>query len=92
MSLTQTSGAISSGDASKMKTTYPSETFVNKTVTYVLDDDGKIIVVENVPARVCVETGERLFSPETVERLQQVIWKHEKPVRILETPVYEFAG
>lgn len=92
MSLTQTSGAISSGDASKMKTTYPSETFVNKTVTYVLDDDGKIIVVENVPARVCVETGERLFSPETVERLQQVIWEHEKPVRILETPVYEFAG
>ncbi|HRX04143.1 MAG: YgiT-type zinc finger protein [Anaerolineae bacterium] len=75
-----------------MKTTYPSETFVNKTVTYVLDDDGKIIVVENVPARVCVETGERLFSPETVERLQQVIWEHEKPVRILETPVYEFAG
>lgn len=92
MSLTQTGGAISSGDASKMKTTYPSETFVNKTVTYVLDDDGKIIVVENVPARVCVETGERLFSPETVERLQQVIWEHEKPVRILETPVYEFAG
>ena len=92
MNLTQTSGAISSGDASKMKTTYPSETFVNKTVTYVLDDDGKIIVVENVPARVCVETGERLFSPETVERLQQVIWEHEKPVRILETPVYEFAG
>ena len=75
-----------------MKTTYPSETFVNKTVTYVLDDDGKIIVVENVPARVCVETGERLFSPETVERLQQVIWEHEIPVRILETPVYEFAG
>ena len=92
MRLTQTAGSISSGDASKMKTTYPSETFVNKTVTYVLDDDGKIIVVENVPARVCVETGERLFSPETVERLQQVIWEHEKPVRILETPVYEFAG
>jgi len=60
-------------------------------VTYVLDDDGKIIVVENVPARVCVETGERLYSPETVERLQQMIWRENQPVRILETPVYEYA-
>lgn len=65
---------------------------MNETVTYVLDEGGKIIVVENVPARVCVETGERLFSPQTVERLQQMIWEQEVPVRILETPVYEFAA
>lgn len=75
-----------------MSNSYSSETFRNETVTYVLDEGGKIIVVENVPARVCVETGERLFSPETVERLQQMIWTQEEPVRILETPVYEFAA
>lgn len=80
------------GRLGKMKATYSCETFVNKTVTHVLDEDGKIIVVENVPARVCVETGERLFSPQTVERLQQMIWEQEVPVRILETPVYEFAA
>ncbi len=74
-----------------MKTSFPKETYVNQMVTYVLDDDGKIIVVENVPARVCVETGERLYSPETVERLQQMIWRENQPVRILETPVYEYA-
>ncbi|MCB0257232.1 MAG: YgiT-type zinc finger protein [Anaerolineae bacterium] len=67
------------------------ETFVDQTVTYVLEDDGRIIVVENVPARICVETGERLYSPETVERLQQVIWGQREPVRLLQTPVYEFA-
>lgn len=75
-----------------MSNAYPSETFLNETVTYVLDEGGKIIVIENVPARVCVETGERLYSPQTVERLQQMIWEQEEPVRILETPVYEFAA
>ena len=67
------------------------ETFVDETVTYVLEDNGRIIVVENVPARICVETGERLYSPETVERLQHVIWEQREPVRTLQTPVYEFA-
>ena len=74
-----------------MNATYPSETFVNEMAPYVLNDGGKIIVVENVPARVCVETGERLYSPETVERLQQMVWGENQPVRILETPVYVFA-
>lgn len=77
-----------------MTPTFPgvNETYVYETVTYVLEDDGRIIVVENVPARVCVETGERLFSPETVERLQEVIWEQREPVRTLQTPVYEFAA
>ena len=67
------------------------ETFIEQYVTYTLEFEGKFIVVENVPARVCVETGERFFSPETVERLQRTIWAQKDPVRILETPVFEFA-
>ena len=42
-------------------------------ITYTLEVNGQLIVVENVPARVNVETGEQLFSPETVERLQQMV-------------------
>ena len=68
-----------------------NETFVEQTVTYTLEMEGKVIIIENVPARVCLETGERLFSPETVERLQQMIWSPQKPKRIIQTPVYEFA-
>jgi YgiT-type zinc finger domain-containing protein len=67
------------------------ETFVEQHVNYVLEMDGKFIIVENVPARVCVETGERLFSPETVERLQHMIWEQKKPSRKIEVPVFEFA-
>jgi YgiT-type zinc finger domain-containing protein len=68
------------------------ETMVERKVTYTLERDGKFIIVENVPARVCVETGEQFFSPETVERLQQMIWQGEKPKKVIETPVYEFAA
>jgi len=68
-----------------------NETFVEEKVTYTLEDDGKIFVVENVPARVCVETGERLFSPETMERLQKIIWEQRKPKRVIEAPVYDYA-
>ena len=46
------------------------ETFEEQKVTYVLEQQGKVFIIENVPARVCRETGERLFAPETVERLQ----------------------
>lgn len=61
-------------------------------VTYTLEVDGEFFIVENVPARVCEETGEQLFSPQTVERLQQIIRGEHTPKRIVETPVYEFAA
>ena len=67
------------------------ETLVEQKVTYTLEVNGKLIVIENVPARVNLETGEQLFSPETVERLQKMIWKQEKPKRVIQVPVYEFA-
>ena len=67
------------------------ETIVEQRVTYMVEVNGKLIVVENVPATVCLETGEQLFSPETVERLQQTVRQQKKPNRVMEVPVYEFA-
>lgn len=68
------------------------EPLVEQRVTYTLMKDGKLYVVENVPARVNVETGEQLFSPRTVEKLQQIILGDQEPVRVMQTPVYEFAS
>ena len=51
-----------------------NEPLVEQTVTYHIEVDGRLLLVENVPARVNVETGERYFAPETVERLQQAVW------------------
>ena len=67
------------------------ENMADRVVNYVLDIDGEIIIVENVPARVNLDTGERFFAPDTVERLQRIAWKREKPSRLIETPVFSYA-
>ena len=66
------------------------ETYSEQYVTYTLEVDGKFYIVEHVPARVCLETGEQYFAPETVEKMQTIIWGQSKPVKVIETPVYEF--
>ncbi len=68
-----------------------NETLVEQKVTYTLETKGRLIVIENVPARVNPETGEQLFSPETVERLQKMVQEHQQPTRTIQVPVYEFA-
>ena len=69
-----------------------NETLEEKTVTYHIEFEGRLFLVENVPARVNVVTGEKHFSPETVERLQQAVWERCRPVRTIETQVYEYAS
>lgn len=68
------------------------EKLVERKVTYTLLKDDKFFIIEGVPARVNVETGEQLFAPEIVEQLQRIIWEKQKPMRQLITPVYQFAG
>lgn len=62
-----------------------------KLIRYSLDMEDRLVVVEHVPASVCDHCGETTLSPEVVERLQHTIWQSRLPVRVLETPVYEFA-
>jgi YgiT-type zinc finger domain-containing protein len=73
-----------------MVTTYPKETYVPVKVTYTIEVDGNLTIIRNVPARVCVESGEQLFSAETVERIQQLLLKKQKPSRTIEVPVFDF--
>ena len=67
------------------------ETMVETEVTYTVEIDGRFVVIENVPARVCRETGEQFFSPETVEHIQALIKGGRKPDKVIETPVYRYA-
>ncbi len=90
MSLTLTSGSIYGFEMQVDEGTLMKETMVYAEVTYTLEQAGKFYVIEHVPARVCKETGEQLFSPETVERIQALIKSNRKPDRVIETPVYEY--
>jgi YgiT-type zinc finger domain-containing protein len=66
------------------------ETMIDTEVTYVLEYGGKFYLIEHVPARVCHETGEQFFSPETVENIQALIKGGKNPTRVMETPVYDY--
>ena len=65
--------------------------FVDAKVTYHIEADGSLIVVENVPSRVDIETGETLFSPQTVARLQHLVREQSGPSRVIEASVYDYA-
>lgn len=67
-------------------------TMKDELVTYTLEKGGKFYIVENVPARVCEETGEQFFAPATVDRLQKLILTGIKPKKTIETPIFEFAA
>jgi hypothetical protein len=75
-----------------MTDAYSEESFRDERVTYSLQVGDRFFVIENVPARVSQRTGERFFSPETVERIQAIVWGQSTPVRVLETPVFQFAA
>jgi len=64
---------------------------IDTEVTYTLEHDGRFVVIEHVPARVCRETGEQFFAPETVEHIQTLIKSGKMPSKVIETPVYDYA-
>ncbi len=66
------------------------ETIKEVRTTYTIEHEGRFYVIENVPARICEETGDELFTPETVEHIQEII-RSEKPLRVMETPVYDYS-
>ena len=67
------------------------ETMIEKEVTYTLAHSGTVFIIEHVPARVCRETGEQFFAPETVEHIQTLIKSKKKPDKLVQAPVYEYA-
>ena len=67
------------------------ETMIETEVTYTLEHGGKFFIIEHVPVRVCRETGEQYFSPETVDHIQGLIKTKKKPDKVVKTPVYEYA-
>ena len=77
--------------AVKMKCDLCGSPMQEQMVTYTLQLDEKLVVVEHVPARVCTQCGERLYSPETVDRLQKTVWEKKTPSRVVETQVFDFA-
>ena len=60
-------------------------------VREVFNIDGKLLLVEDIPAHVCQNCGEATFSRETTEKIRRMVHGEAKPVRLVNLPVYAFA-
>ena len=53
--------------------------------------DGKYVLVDHIPARVCARCGEETFSRETTERVRLMVRGQAKPTKSIALKVFEFA-
>jgi hypothetical protein len=70
--------------------TSQTEEFVERRVRYSLDLSDRFVVIENVPSRVSSLTGEQFFTPQTVERIWEIVHSGKRPARVIETDVFDF--
>ncbi len=60
-------------------------------VSEVFDIDGKAVRVENIPATVCTNCGEAVFSREATERVRRMVHGEAKPVQSIQMDVFAFS-
>lgn len=61
----------------------------NRRVTFTHEQDGKYLVVENVPAEVCTRCGEKTYSPQVTDGLLKFARQEFK--KEVTVPVFDFA-
>lgn len=65
--------------------------FRHETVREVFEIDGKRVLVEGIPARVCVRCGEMTFSREAAEKVRRMVHGDARPVGTIQMDVFAFA-
>jgi HTH-type transcriptional regulator/antitoxin MqsA len=53
--------------------------------------DGKFILVENIPAKVCARCSEATFSRETTEKIRRMVHGEAQPTKSVQVDVFAFA-
>ncbi len=67
------------------------ETARDEFVSEVLEVDGRRVLVEHIPARICMRCGEAAFSRETTERIRLLVHGAGRPARTVPLDVFELA-
>ena len=61
--------------------------YERKRIVHTVKHHGNVVVLENVPAKVCSICGDILLSLSTVEAIEAILKNPGKPIRT--APVYE---
>ena len=59
-------------------------------VSEIFQIDGKPVLVERIPARVCLRCGEATFSRETTEKIRRMVYGEAKPLKSVLMDVFAF--
>jgi HTH-type transcriptional regulator / antitoxin MqsA len=60
-------------------------------VSEVFHIEGRVVLVEQIPARVCEQCGEVTFSRETTEKVRLVLHSEAQPTRTVQMPVFAYS-
>ncbi|MGH8477912.1 MAG: YgiT-type zinc finger protein [Methylococcales bacterium] len=64
--------------------------FRHEEVEEVFHVDGRYVLVEHIPATVCVQCGERTFDAATAEGIRQMLHDRRRPTRSVAMDVSAF--
>ena len=53
--------------------------------------DGRLVLVESIPARVCEHCGEATFSRETTEKIRRMVHGEAEPVKSVQVDVFAYS-
>ena len=59
-------------------------------VDEVFNLNGKHVLVEGIPAKVCSRCGDKTFSRETTERIRRIVHSHREPAKSIPMDVFEY--
>ena len=62
-----------------------------RVVTFIYDEAGDYFFIENVPAEVCTQCGEKTYSPKATDEIIGLAKRKLKPARRIEVPVFDYA-
>ncbi len=64
---------------------------VTRKVTFIYDYDKEYFLVENVPAEVCLQCGEKTYAPEVTDELLRFARKKVIAQKTVKLPVFNYA-
>jgi len=68
-----------------------SEQFETRLVNEIFLIEGEFVLVENIPAIICAQCGETIFSRETTEKIRRMVHGEARPVKSIRVDVFAFA-
>jgi YgiT-type zinc finger domain-containing protein len=82
----------SSQEVIKVKCVFCGGKVESQKVTFVYEHDTDYLFIENVPAEVCGQCGEKTYSPEVTDHLIHLAKEKNKAVKTVQVPVFDYAG